>query len=151
MVHARVENFIFISATHPGPDILDASCRLIPIEDGRYDDISARGSMQHRPQLIRGPPEPALESATFKPSRIKLKIMASTKKWSTELKDTGYITKEDLEAKLKEVFESKGYEPEDFKIAVRVQLVSLRLASTQFTDSLNRPETRDGLTMHPGS
>jgi hypothetical protein len=52
--------------------------------------------------------------------------MASTKKWSTELKDTGYITKEDLKAKLKEVFESEGYEPEDFKIAVRAQRFSLR-------------------------
>jgi hypothetical protein len=52
--------------------------------------------------------------------------MASTKKWSTELKDTGYITKEDLQAKLKEVFESEGYESEDFKIAVRVQPFSLR-------------------------
>jgi hypothetical protein len=39
-------------------------------------------------------------------------------KWSTELIDTGHITNEDLKAKLKEVFESKGYEPEDFKIAV---------------------------------
>lgn len=77
--------------------------------------------------------------------------MASTKKWSTELKDTGYITKEDLQAKLKEVFESEGYEPEDFKIAVRLQLFLIAMASTQFTDSQNRPETKDGHTMHPGS
>jgi hypothetical protein len=48
--------------------------------------------------------------------------MASTKKWSTELKDTGYITKEDLQAKLKEVFEPEGYKPEDFKVAVRGQI-----------------------------
>jgi hypothetical protein len=58
--------------------------------------------------------------------------MASTKKWSTELKDTGYITKEDLQAKLKEVFEPEGYEPEDFKIAVRSQLLFIAMALMQF-------------------
>jgi len=52
--------------------------------------------------------------------------MASTKKWSTELKDTGYIKKEDLQTKLKEIFESEGYGPEDFKIAVRVHPFTLR-------------------------
>lgn len=50
--------------------------------------------------------------------------MASTKKWSTELKDTGYITKEDLQAKLEEVFAPEGYLPEDYKITVRTQLSS---------------------------
>jgi hypothetical protein len=64
---------------------------------------------------------------------MKLRIiMASTKKWSTELKDTGYITKEDLQAKLKEVFETEGYEPEDFKIAVRLQLFFIAMAFMQF-------------------
>jgi hypothetical protein len=48
--------------------------------------------------------------------------MGSPKKFSTELKDTGYITKEGLQTKLQELFEREGYKPEDFKIAVCAQL-----------------------------
>jgi hypothetical protein len=47
--------------------------------------------------------------------------MATIKKWSTELKDTGYIAKEHLQAKLAELFEPDGHTPEDFKIAVRAR------------------------------
>jgi hypothetical protein len=54
--------------------------------------------------------------------------MASTQKWSTELRDTGYITKEDLQAKLKEVFGPEGYQPEDFKISVRLSTLFITIA-----------------------
>jgi hypothetical protein len=88
--------------------------------------------VKHRAQLIKGSPEPARLRAVQAIEDQKLNIMASTKKWSTELKDTGYITKEDLQTKLKEIFESEGYGTEDFKIAVRFQLFFIALASTQF-------------------
>lgn len=45
--------------------------------------------------------------------------MATSTRWATELKDTGYIKKEDLQAKLEEVFGPEGYLPSDYQIAVR--------------------------------
>jgi hypothetical protein len=46
------------------PQYWTPCARVIPIETAsRYDDVSGGGSVQHRAQLIRGSPEPALESA----------------------------------------------------------------------------------------
>lgn len=60
-------------------------------------------------------------------------IKAEGRQWATELKDTGYITREDLQAKLEEVFAADGYKAEDFKIMVRavhVTLPRIELTST---------------------
>jgi hypothetical protein len=46
-------------------------------------------------------------------------IVGTTTKWSTEL---SYITREDLQAKLEEVFGPEGYNMEDYKIAVRFSM-----------------------------
>ncbi len=48
-------------------------------------------------------------------------IKVEGRKWATELRDTGYITREDLQAKLEEAFASDGYKSEDFKIVVRTR------------------------------
>ena len=55
-------------------------------------------------------------------------IKAEGRKWATELRDTGYITREDLQAKLEEAFASDGYKPEDFKIMVRIWVFSHRVS-----------------------
>jgi hypothetical protein len=61
---------------------------------------------------------------------------------ATELRDTGYITREDLQAKLEEVFASDGYKLEDFKIMVRT-----RYSRTMLPNDHHRPEMSAGLTM----
>jgi hypothetical protein len=69
-------------------------------------------------------------------------IKAEGRKWAVELRDTGYISREDLKAKLEEVFASDGYKPEDFKIIVRS-----RYSRTGLANDHHRPEMRAGLTM----
>jgi hypothetical protein len=69
-------------------------------------------------------------------------IKAEGRKWATELRDTGYITREDLQAKLEEAFASDGYKPEDFKIMVRTQYSRTGLANDH-----HRLEMSAGLTM----
>jgi hypothetical protein len=92
------------------------------------------------------------------PSTITSTVVTITK-WSTELKDTGYITKEDLQAKLEEVFGPEGCKREDYKIAVRFSIPCLSLLiAAQDLDGfvltrrgMSRPETRGGHTTHPES
>ena len=65
-----------------------------------------------------------MASAKDTPIITTTPIKAEDRKWATELSDTGYITREDLQVKLEEVFASYGYKPEDFKIMVSTHILA---------------------------